>query len=171
MKTSFLYAMLGSSIMALALMGWGCAKPEPAPSVTPPAAVNQGLPATTSQPAVTTTQGTTVPGSTATKPTTTPTYKPKTTVPVPPKAATATVIMQNFKFSPQIIAIKTGDTVVWVNKDSVPHTSQSDGVLLWGSGTIQPGASFRHVFNSPGSYNYSCTIHPTMKGTVVVSNP
>ena len=92
-------------------------------------------------------------------------------VPVKPKPAsvkTITVTIQNNAFSPQIIAANAGDTVVWVNKDSVPHTSASDGSILWDSGAIQPGAKYSHTFKSTGTYAYHCGVHPDMHGTIYV---
>lgn len=78
------------------------------------------------------------------------------------------VTISDGRFSPQIIAVKAGDTVVWVNKDAVSHTSKSDAALIWDSGNIAPGQKFSRVFKAPGSYAYSCAIHSGMKGTVVV---
>ncbi|MFH1620890.1 MAG: cupredoxin domain-containing protein [Patescibacteria group bacterium] len=92
--------------------------------------------------------------------------KPKTVI--APKVAVSTVVIKSDSFSPQIIAVKTGDVVIWINKDTIPHTTKSDGSLLWDSGTIQPEKSFSHAFNNPGTYNYSCAIHPSVKGAVIV---
>lgn len=78
------------------------------------------------------------------------------------------VAIQSGAFSPQVVSVKAGGTVVWTNKDTVPHTTRSDGALLWDSGSLQPNASFKHVFKATGSYKYSCGAHPEMKGTVYV---
>jgi len=70
-------------------------------------------------------------------------------------------------FSPQVIAASIGDKIVWQNKDTKPHTSHSNSALLWDTGSIAPGASAGHVFNSPGSYSYS-DANTGMQGTVII---
>ncbi|MBI5654640.1 cupredoxin domain-containing protein [Candidatus Uhrbacteria bacterium] len=82
--------------------------------------------------------------------------------------ATSYVTIKDGAFSPQVITVKAGGTVVWTNKDTVVHTTKSDGTLLWDSGSIQPGGSYRHVFKAVGTYPYSCGSHPNMHGTVYV---
>ena len=77
------------------------------------------------------------------------------------------VTMQNVAFSPQSVTIKAGDTVVWTNKDSVEHdVTAADGSFK--SGILASGATFSHPFAQAGTYEYSCTLHPGMNGTVIV---
>ena len=55
----------------------------------------------------------------------------------------------------------------WTNRDQVPHTvTARDG--SFDSGIIQPGATWRHRFDRPGSYDFYCAPHPFMRGTLVV---
>jgi len=75
------------------------------------------------------------------------------------------VTIQNFAFSPASLTIKVGTTVTWTNKDSVTHTVNS---ATFNSGNIAPREKFQFTFSSPGTYAYSCGIHPSMKGTIVV---
>ena len=75
--------------------------------------------------------------------------------------------MQANAFSPQTIAINEGDTIEWVNKDTVSHTVASDGALLWDSGNLAPGKTYKRTFKA-GTYTYHCGSHPSMKGTVIV---
>lgn len=82
--------------------------------------------------------------------------------------ATAYVTIKDMAFSPQVISVKAGGTVVWTNKDTVVHTTKSDGALLWDSGSIQPNGSYRRVFKAVGTYPYSCGSHPSMHGSVYV---
>ncbi len=70
-------------------------------------------------------------------------------------------------FAPNPITISTGMTVTWMNNDSITHTSTSD-TGAWNSGSLAPGASFSHTFQSAGTFSYHCTIHPGMVGTVTV---
>lgn len=70
-------------------------------------------------------------------------------------------------YSPNPIMISSGMTVTWKNNDSIAHTSTSNAAA-WDSGTIAPGASFSRTFPSAGTFQYHCTIHPNMVGTVTV---
>jgi plastocyanin len=58
--------------------------------------------------------------------------------------------------------------VTWTNLDGVAHTVTADDGS-WGSGTLGQGATYSHVFTSPGTYTYHCAIHPFMTGTVTVT--
>ncbi|MEK9184683.1 MAG: cupredoxin domain-containing protein [Patescibacteria group bacterium] len=82
------------------------------------------------------------------------------------KNAIVNVSIKNFSFNPAQINIKTGDKVVWVNQDSIPHSIVINGIRK--SETLSLNASFEQEFNIPGTYSYNCGIHPSMKGTVVV---
>ena len=77
------------------------------------------------------------------------------------------VWMQNNAFDPETINISKGTTVKWINKDDVDHTvTGSDG--LFDSKTVAGGDTFQHTFDSTGIYDYVCTIHSGMSGTVNV---
>lgn len=79
----------------------------------------------------------------------------------------ATVNISGFAFVPQTLTVAIGTEVVWVNNDSVPHTVTSrDNVF--DSGNLPRGASFRYTFNQIGTFDYYCTIHPSMTGKIVV---
>ena len=119
---------------------------------------------TTVKPATTTTAKPTT--TTTAKPTTTPTAKPITTAAVQTSKTVAGSIV-SFAFNPNQIVINVGDTVTWTNNDPVDHTTTSAG--NWNSGSLTFGASFSEVFNSPGTFNYFCSIHPSMTATVVVN--
>lgn len=80
------------------------------------------------------------------------------------------VSIEGFAFVPDPILIAPGTKVRWTNNDSVPHTVTSDLAGLFDSGTLQPGEKFDFRFDAPGSYSYTCTLHPSMTGTVIVSD-
>ena len=83
-------------------------------------------------------------------------------------SAPVEIAIRGFAFGPAEVTVAAGTTVTWVNKESgVPHTSTSDDGL-WKSGTLSPGDSFSFTFDRPGTYTYFCSIHPNMKGTIVV---
>ncbi len=65
-------------------------------------------------------------------------------------------------------AVPAGTTVTWINRDEEPHTvAASDGSFHSpGMGT---GAVFTHTFSAAGTFDYVCSIHPMMRGTVVVT--
>ena len=73
-------------------------------------------------------------------------------------------------YSPSPYTVKAGSTVTWVNKDSSTHTVTSYGSNLFDSGNLAPGGTFKWTFAQPGTYQYYCTIHPWMKGTIVVTS-
>lgn len=81
-------------------------------------------------------------------------------------AATRTIVIEGMQFAPVTITVKQGDTVVWVNRDFVPHTATAGEAF--DSGPIAAGASWRFVPRTAGRYAYVCTLHPTMKATLVV---
>src|SRR2546426_977128 len=72
-------------------------------------------------------------------------------------------------FSPANLTVKVGKTVTWVNKDTVTHTVTSDGSSVFDSGFMPTGATFQFTFTTAGTYPYYCTVHPFMKGTIVVT--
>lgn len=80
---------------------------------------------------------------------------------------TTNVSMMDLQFQPQNIRVSAGDTITWTNDDSVVHTATADNGEF-DSGHLEPGQTFSHVFGEPGTYDYRCTIHPTMVGTVTV---
>lgn len=78
------------------------------------------------------------------------------------------VTIDLLKYTPETIEIKTGETVEWVNNDLTPHTVTAKGADNFDSGSIDPDAAWSHTFSQPGTYSYSCTFHPEMKGSVKV---
>ncbi len=78
------------------------------------------------------------------------------------------VTIDGSRFQPSTLAVKAGDTVVWVNKDPFPHTSTSK-VGGFDSQTIAAGKSWTLMPAKKGTFAYTCTFHPTMKGTLRVN--
>jgi plastocyanin len=74
----------------------------------------------------------------------------------------------SFAFDPSSVTVKVGATVKWTNEDSASHTITADDGS-WDSGSLGKGKSFSQVFTQAGTFTYHCTIHPSMKGTVVVT--
>ncbi len=80
--------------------------------------------------------------------------------------ATHTVVIEGLKYVPQTLAVKRGDTVVWINKDPYSHTATAKGVF--DSGSIADGASWKYTAREAGEHAYICTFHPNMKATLRV---
>jgi len=76
-----------------------------------------------------------------------------------------TISIRNFAFSPAELEVSAGTTVIWVNHDNTVH-SISGG--KFNSGEIPAGGGYSYKFDSPGVYDYSCALHPYMKGRIVV---
>jgi plastocyanin len=89
---------------------------------------------------------------------------------LPAGAATTTVSVVDFAFSPKSVKVAQGDTLQWHNTGTRPHTATQDAPLsAFSTGNIAPGAtSAGKVLNAAGTYPYHCTIHPTMVGTIKV---
>ncbi|MDE1763852.1 MAG: cupredoxin domain-containing protein [Thaumarchaeota archaeon] len=78
-------------------------------------------------------------------------------------------------FTPDVLNIKVGTTVTFVNTDGTTHTVTSvkpgttDADGTFDSGYLKSGKAFTYTFNKPGTYDYACMIHSQMRGTIVVS--
>ena len=85
----------------------------------------------------------------------------------PPTQVTINIV--DFAFNPRVDTVAVGGTVTWTNTGNAPHTSTSTASpALWDSGTLNNGQSFPRQFSTAGSFQYDCTIHPNMTGTIVV---
>ena len=82
-------------------------------------------------------------------------------------AGDSQIVIKGFMFMPTAVTIKVGSSVTWANKDDEPHTIASD-TGLFRSGAIDSDESFTFKFDRPGTYHYTCSIHPRMVGTIVV---
>ena len=84
------------------------------------------------------------------------------------KPVTHTVTVDATSFRPATLTIAPGDTVVWNNKDVIPHTATSKKPAVFDSGTIASGKSWKHTFKTAGNLAYVCQFHPTMTGNIIV---
>jgi len=78
------------------------------------------------------------------------------------------VLISHFKYQPDTLALKVGDTVEWQNVDIVPHTATAVDRKTFDSGRIAKGASWRFTLTRKGTYDYLCTLHPNMKAKLIV---
>jgi plastocyanin len=77
------------------------------------------------------------------------------------------VEMRAMAFAPMRLEVSAGATVEWTNRDQIAHTVTADDGS-WDSGPIEPGATWRHTFDTPGTFAFHCSPHPYMTGAVVV---
>lgn len=78
------------------------------------------------------------------------------------------VSIKSFSFNPAILNIKIGTKATWTNQDSASHTVTSDSGTELNSDSFSQGKSYSHIFENAGTFEYHCSIHPSMKGKVIV---
>ncbi len=90
--------------------------------------------------------------------------------PAPQAAALKTIraTISGFAFNPPTLEVNKGDTVIWTQLDSAPHTVTSDSGTTLQSDALFSGQTYSHTFTETGTFPYHCNPHPSMKGTVVV---
>src|SRR3954452_17285010 len=83
----------------------------------------------------------------------------------PPRRAPAAVEISGFRFRPAVETVHAGETVHWHNRGVTLHNVRGVGSF---SRAIRPGASWSRRFTGAGTYRYMCTLHPAMRGAIVV---
>jgi amicyanin len=91
-----------------------------------------------------------------------------TTADSPASQGGTAVSITNFKFNPATLTVPVGATVTWTNQDEEPHTVAGEDGSFHSPGMDTHG-TYSFTFTTPGSYDYICSIHPFMTGTVVVT--
>jgi plastocyanin len=86
-----------------------------------------------------------------------------TSTPLPDGAALVSIV--DFGYMPGTIRIRAGQTVVWRNDGREEHDVTGDD---WHSGPMEPTVEYRQTFGSPGTFEYRCTVHPDMTGSITV---
>jgi plastocyanin len=77
----------------------------------------------------------------------------------------ASVEISNFEFSPSTVTIAKGGSVTWTNMDSAGHAIAGGS---FSSALLGKGESFSQTFSEAGTFDYHCSVHPSMTGKVVV---
>ncbi len=90
---------------------------------------------------------------------------PRPADPVPQRHV---VEIQGMAFHPAVLHVKRGDTVVWINRDIVPHTATSTGKPAWDTGPLVQGASGQYIPRRKGEEPYFCKFHPVMLGKLII---
>jgi plastocyanin len=83
-------------------------------------------------------------------------------------AAPKEVTINDFTFTPKELTIPVGTQVTWTNKDDDAHTVVSVDGKSFKSKGLDTGDKFSFTFSAPGTYEYLCSIHKQMKGTIIV---
>jgi plastocyanin len=87
------------------------------------------------------------------------------------EAQSVSVAMLDNVFQPASLSVAPGTTVTWVNRGQIIHVATSD-TGAFDSSVVNLGGSYSFRFTTPGTYAYTCIIHPvTMKGIIVVNAP
>ncbi|MFJ9682073.1 cupredoxin domain-containing protein [Streptomyces sp. NPDC101194] len=91
----------------------------------------------------------------------------------PPRSASPVgkvlITIKDFTFEPALLTVAPGALITVVNEDAAPHNVTATGSAAFGTGDVAPGRTV--TFTAPakaGTYPYICTIHPYMKGSLVV---
>ncbi len=87
--------------------------------------------------------------------------------PVEAKSKTHTVNIEALQFSPATLEVKSGDTVVWKNKDAFAHNVTAEN-KAFRSPDFQTAHSWKFKAGNKGTFPYVCTLHPTMKAVLIV---
>ena len=77
------------------------------------------------------------------------------------------VEIKGMAYTPAEVTVTAGDTIVWVNRDIVPHTVTGEA-RQFDSGSVSPAAEWSLVTRDRGRTSYTCTFHPIMQGAIVV---
>jgi plastocyanin len=77
--------------------------------------------------------------------------------------------IKDFAFNPQTITVKSGEKITWINKDEEPHTVVSVGKKFPKSSGLDTDQEYSITAGAPGTYEYFCSVHPKMTGTIVVT--
>ena len=97
-----------------------------------------------------------------------------TPTPAPTPSASAVVVeilgeSGNMSFNPAVASLQVGQQVRWHNADTTVHTATQDGGGF-DTGFLAPGATSASItLNAAGSLRYHCSVHPSMLGTLNVT--
>jgi len=156
MKTSTLVGIIIAAIIVIGGVYWYMQRPS-------------------SQPGYQSTSGQTseygAPNTQPNQPSQTPTQTQPTQTGVSASAtvsAPVSVDISNFAFSPATVTVKKGTTITWTNRDTAPHTVTGNNGGP-SSQQLSQGMSYSYTFATTGTFSYHCAVHPTMHGTVVVT--
>jgi plastocyanin len=77
------------------------------------------------------------------------------------------IVIKKFRFQPDRITVRVGDTIAWINQDIVPHTATADAGD-WDTEKLNKGESNSVVVTEEMTGRYFCVFHPKMKGEIKI---
>lgn len=84
------------------------------------------------------------------------------------KATSNEVVIDRFSFRPDKLKVSVGTTVTWINRDDVPHAVISRDKKSIVSPALGTNGKFFYTVNAAGTNDYYCSVHPFMKGRIIV---
>jgi plastocyanin len=97
------------------------------------------------------------------------TTQAETPAPSGAEGGEVTISMKDVLFTPDNATVKVGQTVKWVNDDPIDHTATAEEGADFDSGNVKPGDTYEFKPTAAGEIAYVCTIHPSQKGTLTVT--
>ena len=85
-----------------------------------------------------------------------------------PATGDGAVAIKDFAFDPGDASVAAGTAVTWTNEDGAAHRIKSDDDSF-NSDDLGQGDTFEHTFDSAGTFDYVCGIHPSMTGSITVT--
>lgn len=82
-------------------------------------------------------------------------------------SAVESVTIEDFAFSPGNLRVPVGATIAWINRDGAPHSATDSGGS-WDTGVLAQDERASITLDSPGTFDYFCSVHPSMKARLVV---
>ena len=76
--------------------------------------------------------------------------------------------IKDFHFTPATLTVKSGEKIIWINRDEEPHTVVSVEKQFKKSPPLDTAEVFTITAGAPGTYTYFCSVHPKMTGTIIV---
>jgi plastocyanin len=143
---------------AIVLLAVACSSPSTTATTSRPSIdFGSGVSTTPGMPGMSATPSTS--GGSASQPPSTP-----SSTPVPGSSVT----IENFAFTPANITVAVGTTVTWTNRDEEPHNVVANDGSFHSPGLGTQG-TYSYTFRNAGTFDYVCSIHPSMHGSVVVT--
>lgn len=87
--------------------------------------------------------------------------------PVVSEEQAVSVEIRDYAYSPNDLTVRPGTKVTWTNRDAAPHDATADD-KSWKTDILADGDVGSMTLDTPGTYQYHCSIHPYMKGTITV---
>jgi plastocyanin len=87
------------------------------------------------------------------------------------ETGTITVPIKGLAFTRGRRTVAVGTTVVWTNHDGTPHTVTAGDGTTFASPSVAPGKAYSRTFSKRGTFEFYCSVHPFMRGTISVVLP